>query len=977
MLFFPKPNPYFTKNMRKKTFLLCLWILAFSGAVLAAEPPTVPPKAVSLPAQAGSQTLGDVTKVETKGREALIQCQNAVVRVNFWSDRVVRMQVSQDASFSGFEDTKAFMIQPGLATFKGSIPIATETSESLRLATESVVLEISKKPFRFRFLKPDGKSLLAEGTFETGVRACFRQDACGKEEHYFGLQNQYDDTLDQRGRAVSLNDSNGAGWPAPFVMSTAGYGLFFNNEESAKTVFTLKQPVVIENIDAKGPMDLFFIAGGDLKQILGTYTEITGKPEMPPRKLLGFQYLVQGHPIWHEESFSEWIKRGYPIDSCITFTDQKVEEPWEIEQVAGTAKRIHQQHGLFGFYYDLPKMPGTFKISQPEPTKFPYEGWDKFKELVKSRLLDNGVDWFWIDETDMGQTPRFQHNLYTALKEVQEAQGNLRSFNCARGGYAGCQRFGFPWMGDVHYDRKTMIMNLSNGLAGFPHSTHDMCGAVVRDQTDAVFLNGVKCNLLNPLSQCNAWFPHQPKSHRPWEWSPEVEQVFRKFLDLHYQLIPYFYTAAWEAHQSGLPTWRALVLDYPNDQTAYCSDEVLVGNGLLMAPLYKDQARAVYLPEGKWYYLFDSASQFTGPTVLSGVQPPQNEYPLFIKEGAIIPMMPTMRYVGEKPVDPLTLLIYPLDSGTSAYNFYEDDGATRDYLKGDYCTTQIECQGSDSQVRIIIGQRAGQFKPAKRTSVLSVFQTVQPKQVELNGKPLRQCETREQLDASQEGWGYFQDDLTGVKRVFVKAVDEGQKSQVSIARGAANTSGEKPKLTPTFDNEYSKRYDKFKDIPSKVSFVKEDRSTSGTWKGVYGKNGYLLPGIGKKAPEQADIKVVGRQLNGQLKTNEARALQCETGEDRAIAGYVDGQFSVEILSENTKPRKITLYMLDWGYDDPKKARTSEVSATNSITGAVYDVRKVESYREGVYLTYEVTGNVTFKFARVKGPTAALSGVFFD
>jgi hypothetical protein len=621
-------------------------------------------------------------------------------------------------------------------------------------------------------------------------------------------------------------------------------------------------------------------------------------------------------------------------------------------------------------------MPGTFRTTRPEPMKRPYEGWDQFKEMVKTRLLDNGVDWFWTDETDGGFEPRFKHNLYTAMKEVQEAYDNRRSFNCARGGYSGCQRFGYPWMGDVHYDRKMMIANLCNGLSGFPHSTHDMSGASLNNLKEETYLNGVKCNLFNPLSQCNAWVRWNKKSHRPWDWSPEAEQVFRKFLDLHYQLVPYYYTTAWQSHQRALPAWRALVLDYPDDQTAYSSDEVLIGDWLLMAALYAEPARPVYLPQGKWYYLFDGASHFTGPTILSGVQPPQDEYPIFIKAGAIIPLAPTMRYVDEKPVDPLTWLIYPLDSGTSTYTLYEDDGITRDYEKGDTCTTTVECESNESQVRIVVGERNGRFKPAKRALILSVFQPAQPQQVELNGKPLRQFETREQLDGSGEGWGYFQDTITGVKRVFVKTVDEGRPCRVSIARSAASAAGEAPKRTPVFDNAYSKRYDKIKDIPTKVSFVKEDRTTSGSWKGTYGKEGYLIACGGKKNPERAEIQVKGVLVP--VRTADVRALQLETGADRTAARYQGAEVTVEILSETPEPRAITLYLLDWdGNTDPLKARATRVNAVNPLTDCVYDSRTVESFGNGLYLTYEVSGSVTFKLYRIKGSTAVVSGVFVD
>ncbi|MGL5019273.1 MAG: TIM-barrel domain-containing protein [Luteolibacter sp.] len=970
-----------------------IFLLAHSALHAAPDP------APSTPANTDA-ALGDVLKIDTNGRQASIHCAQGVVRLDFWSDSIVRMQVSKDGSFSDSDDTRAFMIRPGLSFFKGVTPSFSDGKDTARLTTGKLVLEISKKPFGFRFMRPEGGAVLAEGTFQTNVRAVLKQDASGHQEHYFGLQNERDNTLDQRGRAVKVNDENGAGWSAPFVMSTAGYGLFFNNENSVNTLFTFKQPVVIENTTAKGPMDLFFIAGMDFKKILGNYADITGKPGMPPIKLLGFQYLVKGTPMDHEEAFHEWINRGYPIDSCITFTDQKVESPSEIAAVAGTAQRIHERNGFFGFYYDVHPWPGTFGISKPEPVTPPYEGWEPFKEMVKSRLLDNGADWFWTDETDVKFEPRFKHNLYTALQEVQEAHGNVRSFNCARGGYAGSQRFGYPWMGDIHYDRKMMIANLCNGLAGFPQSTHDMSGADLSGQNDTAFLNGVKCNFFNPFTQCNAWIPWQKKSHRPWEWSPEVERVFKKFSNLHYQLIPYFYTASWQAHQAGLPVWRALLLEYPKDELTYSSDQVMVGDWMMMAPLYKKPVRPVYLPEGKWYYLFDNSSSFTGPIQLSGVESPMDEYPVFIKAGAIIPMMPTMRYVGEKPLDPLTLLIYPLESGASDYEFYEDDGKTRDYLKGSYCTTRIVCEGSDKYVKILSEERKGQFKPAKRSRVLSVFQASKPAQVEYNKKPLPEFATREQMDASAEGWGYFQDDQTGVQRLFIKTSDDGQQSEVTIVRGAAPLG--LAKLSPTFDNAFARRYEKIKGIASRTSFLKEDRNTAGSWRGLYGKNGYIVAGIDKNIPEQTEVDISGGMAVWTPDTRQVRALQRQSGEGRLAAAFHDTAVSIEILTEDTRPRKVTLYLLDWdGHTDPRNAqtledpdaksayerwggnagsgnaRTTEVLATNPLTGAIYDVQKVESFHKGVYLTYEVTGSVAFNLAKIKGVNAVVSGIFFD
>ncbi len=732
--------------------------------------------------------LGAVDKVETKEHAVTFQCGDSKVLLDAWSDGVIRVWLSVDGQFNYYNDYNSYLIKPGMKAFSGPKAFdVTDTATAMEIRTNELLVEVRKSPFRVLFRRRSDGGIIAcnplDKSLDTDFKAFFQRDASGGVEHFFGLQVQGESTLDQRDKVRVTKDANGHGWVAPFFMSTAGYGIFFHNEYGWENEFSFADPVVFRNTNRDAQLDFFFIYGPDFPVILDRYTRITGRPFMPPRKLLGFNYLVQGTPINNEEAFPEWVSRGYPIDGCITFTDKGVITDEDKAAAAGTAQRIHKLNGWFGFYFDLAPCPGTFKDINPEDRTYPYDDWALFKKTLRERLLDNGVDWFWVDETDdYGQTAtldeRGRFHLYRAMTETMESFDLRRGFLCGRGGYAGCQQFGYPWMGDIPYDKPCMIANVNNGLIGVAHSTHDMAGASVAQLSETAFLQGVKANLLNPITQCNAWVPNQRPCHKPWEWSENVQRIFRKFLDLHYRLIPYFYATAWQAHETGLPDWRALLLHYPNDLRTYDSDECLIGDWLLMAPLYTTLSRDVYLPAGEWVYYF-SGKRFTGPVELKDFAVPESEYPLFVKTGAIIPMMPAMRYVGEKPVDPLELDIYP--GGTSHYVNYEDDGVTRKFEDGDYCTTAYECSTKPGSVVFGIGERKGSYRLAPRCHVLKFVLSEPPAEVKLEGVPLVKLESFEALNAAASGWGIFDDDVTGYRRVFVRFPDSGRNTTIEVS----------------------------------------------------------------------------------------------------------------------------------------------------------------------------------------------------
>jgi alpha-glucosidase len=177
---------------------------------------------------------------------------------------------------------------------------------------------------------------------------------------------------------------------------------------------------------------------------------------------------------------------------------------------------------------------------------------------------------------------------------------------------------------------------------------------------------------------------------------------------------------------------RPLFYHFPDDTTTYAlHDEVLLGPSLLAAPVYQPGRtyRTVYLPAGEWFDWWTD-TPISGPThVLAHA--PLERMPLYVRAGAIIPLGPEMRYTDEKPLDPLTLEVYP---GEGALTLYEDDGETFAYQQGTYCTTQIHMQHStrstggadegstgsrkEEGLLLQIGARTGAYNPPPRQLII-------------------------------------------------------------------------------------------------------------------------------------------------------------------------------------------------------------------------------------------------------------------
>jgi alpha-glucosidase len=350
------------------------------------------------------------------------------------------------------------------------------------------------------------------------------------------------------------------------------------------------------------------------------------------------------------------------------------------------------------------------------------------------------------------------HNVYGmensrgTYEGVLKLDPNERPFVMTRASYAGGQRYAVTWTGDNsatwnHLRMATsMIENL--GLSGFAFTGADVGG----------FANSPQPALLTKWLEVAAFQPidrgHSAKgtaNHEPWVNGPEREAVARKFIDTRYRLLPYLYTVAEEASRTGLPMLRPLFIEFPHATSdghpvdLDAGGEFMFGPSLLVAPpAYPDtlDKYSLNLPGEGWFdfwtgkrmpvipseaemkVLFQASPD--GSTMLSPkakaamkainanrIQPTENELPVYVRAGSIIPMQALVQSTDEVPQGPLELRIYPPSKPNADCkgSIYLDDGHTFQYKQGEYLRTDFTCESTASGIKVKIGARQGSFPP--------------------------------------------------------------------------------------------------------------------------------------------------------------------------------------------------------------------------------------------------------------------------
>ncbi len=336
------------------------------------------------------------------------------------------------------------------------------------------------------------------------------------------------------------------------------------------------------------------------------------------------------------------------------------------------------------------------------------------------------------------------HNLYgffygRAIYEGQAALDERRPFIFARSVWVGSQRYPALFLGDQRptfaHIRSTMRAGLNLSLLGFAYWGADVFGLDGKT-TPETHMRYAQWALMTPIARYFWRPPHLDNTRLPWSHGAAAEDNFRTFADLRYRLLPYYYTLAREAHETGMPILRPMILEFQDDtRFADCADQVMLGDRVLLAPVVKPGAtsREIALPEGFWYDFWTEEAYEGGNDITYAA--PLDRLPMLIRGGSILPMGPSLPRIGDDHhFSWLKLHCYP--PYPAACLLYDDDGLTRGYQHGDYALTRVGVDGDidHTTIRIMptLGSFAGQL-PQRAIEVV-LHRAPKPGEVRINGE---------------------------------------------------------------------------------------------------------------------------------------------------------------------------------------------------------------------------------------------------
>ncbi len=566
-------------------------------------------------------------------------------------------------------------------------PQVTITDKDATLISGNTKVVVSKETWSVQYFYKD-KKLTSGGWRSTGVifESAFKQQArlqvqaddtfwsYPADPHRTYIREQFDTTVGEYfygfGEKFTTFTKNGSTvdiWNAdggtcsdqsyksvPFYVSSRGYGVFVNStdkvsyEVCSDTVSKVSITVPGENLE------YFVIGGENLTEVLKGYTDITGKPALPPAFSFGLWLTTSFTTTYDEETITSFIdgmaERDIPLQvfhfDCFWMKGfEWCNFEWDKTQFPdppAMLKRLHETKGLKTCVWINPYIgqrsklfdegvKGGYFIKKTDGSVFQCDEWQPGMAIVDftnpeacewyasklKALCEMGVDTFKTDFGERiptrdivyfdGSDPIKMHNYYTHLYNktvfnvLKDFYGENKACLFARSATAGGQQFPVHWGGDCSatYNSMAEVVRgcLSLCISGFGFTSHDMAGFEATATPD-IYKRWAAFGMLSSHSRL-----HGNQSYRvPWLFDEESCDVLRFFAKLKGKLMPYLFAQANKTHEIGVPVMRAMVIDFADDPACLTLDrQYMLGDNLLVAPILNDESIAeYYVPAGKW-----------------------------------------------------------------------------------------------------------------------------------------------------------------------------------------------------------------------------------------------------------------------------------------------------------------------------------------------------------------------------------------
>jgi alpha-glucosidase (family GH31 glycosyl hydrolase) len=694
-------------------------------------------------------------------------------RFTVLTSRLVRMEWSSDARF---EDHASLVF----VNRRMPVPDFTTTREDGWLVVRTAQLTVRYKPGPDEFSSAD---LCAE----------FNLNA-----HTVAWTPDTEDKGNLQGTIRTLDGVKGSTPLGAGLISRDGWVVV---DDSASPLFDNSDwPWVMERPEGKRQDFYLFAYGHDYKQALYDYTLVAGKIPLPPRFAFGtwwsrywaytdteFEELVRGfqeHDIpldvlvidmdWHPTFGVKWWENkkdesghtlgwtGYTWNRTY-FPDPTKFLEWLHRQGIKATLNMHPASGVQPHEEQYPAMARAMGI---DPSTKKYVRFDitnkKFAEnyfkILHHPLERQGIDFFWLDwqqeqNTSVeGVNPTWWLN-YTHFTDMERRGKRPLLFH--RWGGLGNHRYQIGFSGDTIAVWDSLAFQpyftATAANVGYGYWSHDIGGhmranlgakpaAGVQPDPDypELYTRWIQWGAFSPILRTHT--TKDPQSERRiWAYPPKYASAMRDAYRLRESLIPYVYTAARAAYDTGVSMCHPLYYDYPEADEAYeFKDEYLFGRDMLVAPIaapVSDETRlatkTIWLPTGTWIEWF-TGTELKGPVKIDRTFA-LDEIPVYVRAGAVVPMQPKMRNVAEKPVDPLILTIFPGESGET--RVYEDASNTLGYTRSEFTWTTIRhSQQTDGHtIEILPVEGTYSEMPATRGYEIRLESTLPPDSVHSDG----------------------------------------------------------------------------------------------------------------------------------------------------------------------------------------------------------------------------------------------------
>ena len=742
---------------------------------------------------------------EKIGNKYYFHAENSSLEVSILNDDIIKFRY---ANAGYFEDDFSYAV----TDFEAEKIVAEFKSRStyFSIRTKNLKLYVYKDNLTTKIFDGNDNVLLEdekgyhwqeEKQYGGNVVICTKKSR--SNENYFGLGDKTGD-LNLRGSRRQLwgtdcygygNDTDPVYKNIPFYLGLANnkaYGVFMDNTFRSFFDFAAERKNVTSYWAQGGEMRYYFINGPRLLEVARRYTDLTGRPELPPKWTLGYHQSKWSY--YPEETVrnlaKEFRDRKIPCDvihldidymdayRCFTWDKERFPDPKKmISDLSDDGFKsiviidpgikvdkdyfVYNQGMAGGFFCTMGDGPVYKGNVWPGECHFPDFTNPETREwwaTLFTGLSDDGVAGVWNDMNEPAEfengtfpfdvrhdfdghpsTHRKAHNVYGSLMAQSTYEGlkasnkTKRPFTITRSAYAGVQKHASVWTGDnVASWEHLKIANIQCqrlSTSGVSFTGSDV-GGFIGSPDGELYTRWMQMAVFHPFYRTHSSGDHGNKE--PWVFDEEYLNIVRRFIELRYELMPYIYSTFYQYSVDGTPMIRSMALEFQDDKQAIKAElQFLFGDNLLIIPVTEEGAKSVkvYLPEGVWYDFWNH-QQYKGKQAIE-IPTSLEHMPIFVRGGAIVPSQPKMQYTDEFVFETLTFDLYFVD-GQSDSSFYEDAGDGYSYKEDDYSIKNFSALNSES-AHIIRQNCAGDFETTYQNYRLNFYGYNSPKMIMVDG----------------------------------------------------------------------------------------------------------------------------------------------------------------------------------------------------------------------------------------------------